>query len=78
MAAAGVEDANLHELRAVSGTEAQAQGHDPHTLLGHTDRKMTQRYLRDRTVPVVDGPSFGRQKDGVMDPATMRFFRQAK
>jgi len=61
-AAAGVEDANIHDLRAKSGTEAQAQGHDPQALLGHTDRKMTQRYLRDRTVPVVDGPSFGQSK----------------
>lgn len=58
--AAGVEDANLHDLRAMSGTEAEAQGHDPQALLGHTDRKMTRRYLRDRTVPVVEGPSFGQ------------------
>jgi integrase len=60
--AAGVEDANIHDLRAMSGTEAEAQGHDPQALLGHTDRKMTERYLRDRTVPVVDGPSFGLSK----------------
>lgn len=65
---AKVEDANIHDLRAMSGTDAEAQGHDPQKLLGHTDRKMTQRYLRDKTVPVVDGPSFGqsntRQKTG--------------
>lgn len=64
--AAKVEDANIHDLRAMSGTEAEAQGHDPQALLGHTDRKMTQRYLRDRTVPVVDGPSFG-QNPRVLD-----------
>lgn len=58
--AAGVEDANIHDLRAMSGTDAEAQGHDPQALLGHTDRKMTRRYLRDRTVPVVAGPSFGQ------------------
>lgn len=63
--AAGVEDANIHDLRAMSGTEAEAQGHDPQALLGHTDRKMTQRYLRDRTVPVVDGPSFGQSNTRV-------------
>lgn len=58
--AAAVADATIHDLRAMSGTEADAQGIDAQKLLGHTDRKMTQRYLRDRTVPVVDGPSFGQ------------------
>jgi integrase len=66
--AAGVEDANIHDLRAMSGTEAEAQGHNPQKLLGHTDAKMTKRYLRDRVVPVVEGPSFGqsntRKKSG--------------
>lgn len=57
---AGVEDANIHDLRAMSGTEAEAQGHDPQKLLGHADAKMTKRYLRDRTVPVVEGPSIGQ------------------
>lgn len=61
---AKVEDANIHDLRAMSGTEAEAQGHDPQKLLGHTDGKMTKRYLRDRTVPVVEGPSFGQSKTG--------------
>lgn len=59
---AGVEDANIHDLRAMAGTEAEAQGHDPQKLLGHADRKVTRRYLRDRTVPVVEGPSFGQSK----------------
>lgn len=59
---AGVEDANVHDLRAMAGTEAEAQGHDAQKLLGHTDRKMTRRYLRDRTVPVVEGPDFGQSK----------------
>ena len=57
---AGILDANLHDLRAMSGTEAQAQGHDPQALLGHTDFKMTRRYLRDRRLPVVNGPTFGK------------------
>lgn len=56
-AAAGVTGANIHDLRAMSGTEAEKQGHDPQALLGHTDKKMTQRYLRDKQVPVVRGPS---------------------
>lgn len=56
-AAAGVVGATIHDLRAMSGTEAEAQGHDPQRLLGHTDGKMTRRYLRDKTVSVVEGPS---------------------
>lgn len=54
---AGVLDANLHDLRAMSGTEADAQGIDAQKLLGHADAKMTRRYLRDKVVPVVTGPS---------------------
>jgi integrase len=54
---AGIDDANLHDLRAMSGTEADAQGIDAQKLLGHTDSRVTQRYLRDKIVPVVSGPS---------------------
>lgn len=57
--AAGVENANIHDLRAMAGTEADAQGRNAQKLLGHTDPKMTKRYLRARSVPVVEGPSFG-------------------
>lgn len=60
--AAGVADANIHDLRAMAGTEAEAQGKDPTALLGHADRQMTKRYLRDRVIPVVQGPSFGQSK----------------
>jgi integrase len=55
--AAGVADATLHDLRAMSGTEAKRQGHDPRALLGHTTERMTAQYLRDRDLPVVQGPS---------------------
>lgn len=62
--AAGVEDADLRDLRAMSGTEADRQGKNPTALLGHTSPAMTRRYLRDKEIPVVEGPSFGRvQKD---------------
>jgi integrase len=62
---AGVENAQLRDLRAMAGTEAKRQGINPTALLGHADPKMTRRYLRDRETPVVEGPSFGRvQKDG--------------
>ena len=55
---AGVENTQLRDLRAMAGTEAKRQGIDPTALLGHADAKMTRRYLRDREVPVVVGPSF--------------------
>jgi integrase len=59
--AAGVADADLRDLRAMSGTATKRQGQNPTALLGHTSPTMTARYLRDREVPVVDGPSFGTQ-----------------
>lgn len=61
---AGVENAQLRDLRAMAGTEAKQQGVDPTALLGHTDAKMTRRYLRDREVPVVDGTRFDVFKNG--------------
>lgn len=61
-AAAGVKDANIHDLRAMSGTEAEQQGLDPQKLLGHADASMTRRYLRDRGTKVVHGPSIGQSK----------------
>jgi integrase len=57
-ATAGVLDADLRDLRAMSGTAAEDQGKDPTALLGHTSRLMTERYLRGKQIPVVDGPSF--------------------
>jgi integrase len=54
---AGVPDVTLHDLRAMSGTEANREGKDPTALLGHTDRRTTQIYLRDKAPPLVDGPS---------------------
>lgn len=45
---AGVEDATLHDLRAKSLSDTDDQGNDAQKLGGHTDAKMTQRYLRLR------------------------------
>lgn len=59
--AAGVEDANIHDLRAKSLTDAKRQGKDAQSLAGHTTAAMTDRYIRLREVPVVDGPTFSRQ-----------------
>jgi integrase len=61
---AGVLDANLHDLRALAATEAKKQGKDPTALLQHSSPQQTQRYLRGREEPVVEGPSFRRLIDG--------------
>lgn len=55
-AAAGVEDAHMHDIRAMALTAAKAQGRNATALAGHSSQQMTERYLRDRSVPVVDGP----------------------
>lgn len=53
----GLGDITLHDLRAMSGTNADKEGLDPTALLGHTDRRTTQLYLRDKSAKVVSGPS---------------------
>lgn len=58
----GLGDITLHDLRAMSGTEAERQGIDPMALLGHTDRRTTQIYLRDRSAKVVAGPAGAKTK----------------
>jgi len=62
--AAGVEDATMRDLRAMSGTATNKQGKNATALLGHTSPAMTVRYLRDKEIPVVEGPSFGRWTKG--------------
>ncbi|MBJ2217451.1 tyrosine-type recombinase/integrase [Pseudomonas sp. MF7453] len=49
---AGVTDASLHDLRAKSLSDTDDQGNDAQKLGGHTDAKMTQRYLRLRKINV--------------------------
>lgn len=61
--AAGVEDADLRDLRAMAATAAKKQAKDPTSLLGHTSAGMTERYLREKEVPQVEGPSFGQLLD---------------
>lgn len=58
---AGVDDVTLHDLRAMAGTEVDRQGGDATGLLGHTDRRTTQIYLRDKSPKLVSGP---RKKAG--------------
>lgn len=57
--AAGVEDANPHDVRAMALTAVKNQrGKAAAKALGdHATEANTERYLRDREIPVVDGPS---------------------
>lgn len=59
--AAGVVDAHIHDLRAKALTDARRQGKDAQLLAGHTNEAMTERYIRLREVPAVDGPTFARE-----------------
>jgi integrase len=63
---AGVENAHLHDLRAMSATWAKRQGQNATALLGHSNVIQTDRYLRDREATVAEGPSFGLSK-GLLD-----------
>lgn len=56
-AAAGVTDARLNDSRAKSATVTKQQGKSARALLGHTSETMTARYLRDKEIPAVDGPT---------------------
>ena len=55
----------MSNIRAMSGTDADAQGIDAQTLLGHTDRRTTRIYLRDKTTPTVRGPVMKRPKSAL-------------
>lgn len=55
-AKAGIEDTDMRDIRAMAATNAKRQGRDATALLGHASAQMTERYLRDRETPVVDGP----------------------
>lgn len=57
---AGVEDATLHDLRAMAATDAERQGKNSTDLLGHSTRATTLRYLRGREHKRVSGPSIGQ------------------
>lgn len=61
--AAGVEDVRLNDGRAKAGTETKRQGKSARALLGHASETMTARYLRDKEIPEVEGPSFRQGLD---------------
>lgn len=54
---AGIEDVTIHDIRAKSLTDAKRQGLDAQKLSGHTDARMTDRYIRAREVDVAQPPS---------------------
>lgn len=56
-ALAGVTDAQMRDLRAMSLTEAEEQGKNPTALAGHASPATTKRYLRRKKIPKVEGPS---------------------
>ncbi|MFJ2456374.1 tyrosine-type recombinase/integrase [Pseudomonas protegens] len=58
---AGVKDATLHDLRAKSLSDTDDQGNDAQKLGGHTDAKMTQRYLRLRKINVGQPPTMPKK-----------------
>lgn len=60
---AQVENAHLHDLRAMALTAAKRQGEDPTALAGHRHAGTTVRYLRDKAPVEATGPSFGRVLD---------------
>lgn len=60
---AGVKDVHIHDLRAKSLTDARQQGLNPQALAGHTSPAMTDRYIRLREIPQVEGPKFTKILD---------------
>ena len=58
-AEAKVEDAKPNDQRAKSLTDTKRQGKNATALAGHTNEAMTERYLRDRQTPEVEGPNIG-------------------
>jgi integrase len=61
--AAGVEDAQMRDIRAMAATEVYKRDgiKAAQMFLGHANEQMTMRYLRDMQAPIVDGPSFDRK-----------------
>ena len=54
---AGIKDARLHDLRAKSLTDADAEGLDATNLGGHSDPRQTQRYIRLRKTKLATPPT---------------------
>lgn len=61
---AKVTEATIHDLRAKSLTDTDKQGNDAQTLGGHTDARMTKRYLRLRSIAIAHPPKLISPTDG--------------
>lgn len=44
----GIEDATPRDIRAKAGTDAEAEGEDYQALLGHTSKRMSDQYLKNK------------------------------
>jgi integrase len=59
--AAGVANVTIHDLRAKSLTDADEEGKDAQKLGGHTDARMTARYLRGKKPTVAIAPNMPKK-----------------
>lgn len=59
--AAGVADVRIHDLRAKSLTDADEEGKDAQKLGGHTDARMTARYLRGKKPTIATAPTMPKK-----------------
>ncbi|WP_275628965.1 tyrosine-type recombinase/integrase [Pseudomonas sp. 273] len=53
----GITDVTIHDIRAKSLTDADKEGKNAQTLGGHSDPKMTARYLRGRLPKIAQAPT---------------------
>lgn len=53
----GIKDVTIHDIRAKSLTDADREGKNAQTLGGHSDPKMTARYLRGRLPKIAQAPT---------------------
>jgi integrase len=53
----GITDVTIHDIRAKSLTDADREGKNAQTLGGHTDARMTARYLRGRLPKIAQAPT---------------------
>lgn len=59
--ATGIEDVTIHDLRAKSLTDADGEGKDAQKLGGHTDSRMTARYLRGKKPTTAQAPNMPKK-----------------
>lgn len=58
---AGILDVTIHDLRAKSLTDADGEGKDAQKLGGHTDSRMTARYLRGKKPTTAHAPNMPKK-----------------